>query len=203
MGAGGPAGDRQGAGLGTLQVAWPSMRRGGGSQAGPLTGEARECIPEIPRSRGERTVGLHPSETDQPALPVIRRQRPRVRGCRLTGLATQTYWTAGSRALGPSQGAEGSSLRCKPGSGALALFWASLFPLSLWVSSTPRFRRCSGPSLPFSNAYVLWLGVQAAFLDLRQWGGACRPHSLGVGGAVETVMTEQFLLALRILTQFF
>ncbi|XP_059738025.1 uncharacterized protein [Bos taurus] len=73
-----------------------------------------------------------------------RHQRPRVRGCRLTGLATQTYWTASSRALGPSQGAEGSSLRRKPGSGALALFWASLFPLSLRVSSTPGFRRCLG-----------------------------------------------------------
>ncbi|XP_061259934.1 5E5 antigen-like isoform X1 [Bos javanicus] len=108
-GAGSPAGDRQGAGLGALQVAWPSMRRGRGSQAGPLTGGARECIPEIPRSRGESTVGHHPSETDQPALPVIRHQRPRVRGCRLTGLATQTYWTAGSRALGPSQGAEDSA----------------------------------------------------------------------------------------------
>ncbi|XP_059738022.1 uncharacterized protein [Bos taurus] len=143
-GAGSPAGDRQGAGLGALQVAWPSMRRGRGSQAGPLTGGARECIPEIPRSRGESTVGHHPSETDQPALPVIRHQRPRVRGCRLTGLATQTYWTASSRALGPSQGAEGSSLRRKPGSGALALFWASLFPLSLRVSSTPGFRRCLG-----------------------------------------------------------
>ncbi|XP_059738026.1 uncharacterized protein [Bos taurus] len=42
-GAGSPAGDRQGAGLGALQVAWPSMRRGRGSQAGPLTGGARSA----------------------------------------------------------------------------------------------------------------------------------------------------------------
>ncbi|XP_043781065.1 uncharacterized protein LOC122708718 isoform X2 [Cervus elaphus] len=149
----------------SLQAAWTSMWRGGGSQAGPLTGGACEHIPEIPRSRGRVQWASTPRRLTTPALPVIRYQRPRVRGCRLTGLGTRTYWRAGLRALGPSQGAEGSSLRGKPSSGGVCLF-----PLSLRVSSTPRFRRCSGPITAIQQPPHAPVGVQAAFLDPRQWG---------------------------------
>lgn len=113
----------------------PACGEAGGGQAGSPRAHPRDT-----RKQRESTVGLHPSETDHPALPVIRHQRPEVRGCRLTGLGTWTYWTAGLKALGPSQGAEGSSLRRKPSFGGVRLF-----PLSLRVSSIPRFRSCSGP----------------------------------------------------------
>lgn len=66
-------------------------------------------------------------------------------------------------------------------------------------------------SLPFSNPCVLFQQCLRAlagrpgcmFGPGTVGGGACRPLSLGVGGAVEMVMTKRFLLALRVLMQLF
>ena len=103
----------------SLQAAWTSMWQSGGRPGrAPDRGSPR-AHPRDTQKQRESTEGWRP---DHPALPVIRHQRPGVRGCRLTGLGTWTYWTAGLRALGPSQGAEGSSLRRKPSSGGVCLF---------------------------------------------------------------------------------